>query len=215
MLPVVIHGNPGGAGNTGPVSGTVVSDEIKSAVTGNRTDQTGTVHFADPVVAAVGDVQVVVFIECQAERFVESRFQGWHVVAVVAVFSVTRKSLNDAFGVHFADAVVGAVGDVQVTLFVDHHPGRQVETGLGCGSAVAAESRRAVTCNRGDDSLPVDFTYSMIGPVRDIKIALPESKARPAGQLELRFRLQVRRRRKIRKLPYPPLFSVFPVCRSG
>ena len=106
---------------------------------------------------------------------------------MVPLVTVAGDGLDDALRIHHAHPVVGPVGNIQVAFFVDHHAGRQVEAGLGGGAAVAAESRRAVAGDGGDDAFLIDLTHAVIVPVRDIQVAVG-IEGQTGGNAQLRFR---------------------------
>ena len=71
-------------------------------------------HLADAVVPAIGDIEAARGIQGDAARRVEAGVDGGSAVARVTSAPVAGHRADDAVGRHLADAVVPAIGDVDV-----------------------------------------------------------------------------------------------------
>ena len=93
--------------------------------------------------------------------------EGLRRVAVIAA-----DGADDAARVHFADAEVAAIGDVERAVGIGRHGGRPVEPGTGGGDAFAANTGfPANTRHDIGDAVTADAANAMVAGVGEIEVA--------------------------------------------
>src|ERR1041384_565495 len=109
-----------------------------------RSDSFLAQHFANALVQCVGDVELAVRRERDAERLVEKGFRrGGAVPARARNTAMSGRGTDGAVGVDTAHAVVAAIGDEELAVRRPRHVGG-VEELCGAGrTAVAVETGRA------------------------------------------------------------------------
>ena len=177
-----------------------VADRAGSRDGGN--DARCGIDLADTVVAAVGDIDVAVGVRRHAAGVAQPRGCRWAAVAAEAERSGSCDGRNDArCGVDLADAVVAAVGDVNVAVRVRGYAPGLVQLRRGCLAAVAGESGRAGSRKGGNDARRgIDFADAVGVAVSDVNIAR-------AVRRNVQSPAQLRRRRRAAVAPG--------ACRAG
>ena len=130
----------------------------------------GKVHFADTIVAGIGDEEVTRGVYGDICGAVEPGGGGLAAVAAIAGNSVAGDGGDHARGgVDFADAVVAGIGDKDIAGGVHGNPLRQIERGGGGRTVVAA----VAGAGRGGDQPGgvVDFANPVVRGVGEIQIA--------------------------------------------
>ena len=116
-----------------------------------------------PIMASRMISKVRPFRVCsQASARLSPRSRRWHA-------STTARGIGSGSGVDFADAVVGAVRDVEIAGRIDGHGGRQVQLGAEGRSIVPSIPGCPVARDGGDDPGdrvdPANETVELIGKV--------------------------------------------------
>jgi hypothetical protein len=91
-------------------------------------------------------------------------------VATECGTAVARVSGDLAAGIPLPDAVVAVVGDVKVSAAIHCHTRGLAQTGASRRTAVAAETRLAVSCHGGNDVVRnVHFSNPIIAGIGDVE----------------------------------------------
>src|SRR6185369_1660026 len=91
---------------------------------GDRADRVGGCgHLPDGVVVSIRDVHVAGFVERQAIRTVQAGLGRGIGVAKVAEIAGSRERGDGSVGIHFANAAIRSVPDVEVSSTVKDDPG--------------------------------------------------------------------------------------------
>src|SRR5215469_12209770 len=135
-------------------------------------------EFSHSAVIRISDVDYPGRVDGDAERQVERGVWGDPLARVPGQASA-RDRADHAAEFDLADAVVARVGHEQVALLVQREglsgtverAGREIEAHFGGGLPVAGVALAAVAGDRGDHSLEVDLTDSVVEAVGDVEVA--------------------------------------------
>ena len=151
-----------------------------ASVSGVVGDGSGSVYFADDVVAPVGDKHISGGVDREAGGLIELSASGGSAVAIGlpghTAISVSGDSGDVlSYGVNPANEIVAGIGDENIFVGVDRDAEGCVQEGVGGGAAVAAEITEegiAATCDRGDDvRRRVDTANAIVKFVGDEEVA--------------------------------------------
>ena len=131
------------------------------------------VHPADAAVPVVGDVQVALAIRLQSKGLADLGRGGWAAVPAEAGGACPCVGGDDPrSGVHLADAVAVAFGDVQVALGIHVQAVGIVDLGLGGWAAIPAGAADARPRVGGDDPRHgVHLADAVVVLLADVQVA--------------------------------------------
>ena len=148
----------------------------------NGGDRPSGIHLADAVAVGIGDIEVARAVHCHAIGQVETHLSCR--AAVLAEPTTTRNGSDRPGGIDLADAVVVAIGDVEVALAVHRHGAGVVELCLSCRAAVPAEALLPRSRNGGDRPDGIDLADAVVGGICDVEVALAVHR-HASGKVEL------------------------------
>src|SRR2546430_12056922 len=109
-------------------------------ISSNRGDDSGGgVYAADPAVVGVGDEEVPVRVQDHSRRMVQRSSGGGAAIPAEGKSTIAGDSGNDSGrSIDAADAPVLRVGDKEIAVCVKGNFAREIQTGAGSRTAVAA-----------------------------------------------------------------------------
>jgi hypothetical protein len=136
-------------GRCAPVAGIPAS-----AVSRERCDDTGRGgHLADPVVKAIGNVDVSGAVDREASGLLQLSTGCGSTVATISTNTVAGNPRDDASrGCYLADDVSGYIGDVDVSGSIYGHSIWGVEFRARRRATISAVTRCSVACDSGNNS---------------------------------------------------------------
>ena len=136
----------------GDAVGRIIPVEAPVAAAGKNIDDAVCGHHADGIVARDGDIDLAGGIHRQPRRQMEVGLGGEPGVAPEARgvdLAVTGERGDDALGVHFADAIVQRIGDVDIARGIERDSLRRVQLRVDRGTAVARETGARIARHQG------------------------------------------------------------------
>ena len=144
------------------------------------------IYPANAVVDDIGDVQVVRPIHGHSPRQVELRCCRQSAVPAEAVCSRSRESGYHTRRIHFADAVVAPIGDIDIARPVHGSEGRGAKLRRCRQSAVPAEAACSRSRESGYHTRRIHLADAVVAPIGDIDI-LRSVHRHACGEVELRL----------------------------
>ena len=141
-------------------------------------------HFANDVIARVGDVETSALVERETLRTVEFGESGVAAVALESADIVAGDIRDVAVGGNLANTTVHRVRNVEVSSGVHGDTDGIGDGGLGCRTAIAAGARGAASGDRADGA-SADFPHDVVALIDDVKIigGTAEGDARWSAEL--------------------------------
>ena len=162
---------------------TTIARAARRSGAGNPLHQTRGCDTADHVRGGVGDQKTAVQIDGQRPGIDEQRLRCGAAIAANAIVVGPSYGPNHSVGGHFADAVVGRIGDVDIPKRIDGDPVRERHSGGGGWTAVSAEACNTVAGDCLNGAAGADFSNATVPTVGDVEVASGvESQAGWCGQ---------------------------------
>ena len=76
------------------------------------------IHFSDTTVGVICDEEITLGIDCDINRKVERSFSGQSAISAKGGHAITGHGIDDTVGIDLADAIVGRISEIEVTLAV-------------------------------------------------------------------------------------------------
>src|SRR3989442_595549 len=149
-----------------------VAAAAKRAVSGNGGDDAVRPNPADPGGAAIGDIKAAVRCHGDAAGIAEACLGGPGTVAADTKRAVSGFGGDDAVRPNPADPAVAEIGDIKAAVRCHGDAAGWLEACLGGGAAVAAEAKRAVSGDGGDDAVRPNPADPVVTLIADIKAAV-------------------------------------------
>ena len=169
-----VQGDPPRAVELGGAGRAAIPGVAGGAGAGDGVDDPVGRHFADDVVARVGDEEVARGVHGHGRRSRELGGRGRAAVAAVAAhaIAIAGDGVDDPVGCHLADHVVVVIDDEHVARGVDGHAGRVMKLGGRGGPAVSGVATRVAGAGEGmDDPVGRHLADDLVGRVGDEDVA--------------------------------------------
>ena len=152
----------------------------------NRGDRPRRIHLADAVVDWIGDVDVARPVHRHGRGETETGLGRWPPVPAAGGYSGPRNRRDRPRRIHFADAVVSGIGDVEVARPVHRHLPGGTEMRLDRRASVPAEAAYSGPRDRGDRPRRIHLADAMGVAIGDVDIARPVHR-HADGAIEMRL----------------------------
>src|SRR5205085_7062492 len=130
-----------------------------------------TADLPNAIVPLIGDEQVAKKIDCDAKRIPQGCCRSRAVVTRVAVPGGAGKCSDNSIRIHFPDAIVQAICDVEVSEQIKRDTRWIPQLGVSRRPAVAGVAGGARASDRRDDTVGIDPADAIVVVVADEKIA--------------------------------------------
>ena len=135
----------------------------------HRGNIAGGIHLANAMVVPIGDVDVAQAIRRHVFGERELRLNRRPIVSAIAPLPGSCHRGNVTRGIHFADAVIAGIGNVEVARIIHRHAAGVVKLRLDCRAAVPAVTPLSGSRYRGDDAPCIHLADAVIAGIGDVE----------------------------------------------
>ena len=149
----------------------VVSAAAPVSIACHRGDNTVCIHLADAVVTIICDVEIAGIVHCYAPGIIKPCISGRAVVSAVATGPIACHCGDNTACIHFADAVVRIICDVEIAGIVHCYALRVIKPCISGRAVVSAVAPGSIACHRGDNTACIHLADAVVKSICDVEIA--------------------------------------------